>query len=503
MPAPEHSAFQPPPRCAVVDLGSNSVRLVVYEGPGRNPVTLFNEKAVLRLGRGLQTTGLLNPEGVAQALQVMRRYGAIARAMRAHPFEVLATAAVRDASNGPAFVADLQALLPGVPIRVLPGDQEAALSAAGVLCGIPGADGVLADIGGGSLELVRLHGGGTTHGCSLRLGVIRLADRAAADLARARAIVQDDLAGIAWLPEGTGRDLYLVGGAWRALAHIHMAQSGYPLAIVHHYAITRESARELAGALAGSSRRILERLPGAPRRRIEDLPYAGIVLRRLLRAIMPRRVVFCATGIREGWLMRHAPDAAPAEDPVLDACRDLAAPLARDPALPAALLAWTAPLFPNQGAEAARLRHAACLISDAGAYDHPEYRAEQAFLRVLHHPGIAFDHPTRAFLALVLATRYEAAPNAAFRQPALGLLDTAAIHQAELLGLALRLAYTLCAGATGLLLGTALRPEPGRLVLRLPADGGSTGGVFAGEGVQRRLDRLAQALGVSAAIQAG
>ena len=502
MPAPT-SSHASPRRSAVVDLGSNSVRLVVYEGRGRSAVTLFNEKAVLRLGRGLQTTGLLNPEGVAQALQVMWRYGAIARAMRAEPFEVLATAAVRDASNGAAFVAGLQALLPGVPIRVLPGEQEAALSAAGVLAGIPGADGVLADIGGGSLELVRLHGGGTTHGCSLRLGVIRLADRAGADLARARDIVQGDLAGVAWLPEGAGRDLYLVGGAWRALAHIHMAQTGYPLAIVHQYAITREAARELAGALASSSKRILERLPGAPRRRIEDLPYAGVVLRRLLRAVMPRRVVFCATGIREGWLMGLAGDAAGAEDPVLDACRELAAPLARDPALPPALLAWTAPLFPSQGSQAARLRHAACLVSDTGAYDHPEYRAEHAFLRLLHHPAIAFDHPTRAFLALTLATRYEAASNAPFRQPALALLDPAAIHQADVLGLALRLAYTLCAGAAGLLHGTALRPEPGRLVLRLPPAGGASGGVFAGEGVQRRLDRLAQALGVSAATETG
>src|SRR4051794_17507727 len=154
--------FKPPaetPRCAVVDLGSNSVRLVVYEGQCRNPVAIFNEKAVLRLGRGLQATGRLNEEGISQAFTVLHRYHAVARAMGTSPFEILATAAVRDASNGADFVAGLQARLPGVPIRVLSGLQEAEYSAEGVLCGIPTADGVLADIGGGSLELVRIDRG--------------------------------------------------------------------------------------------------------------------------------------------------------------------------------------------------------------------------------------------------------------------------------------------------------------------------------------------------------
>ncbi|MBC7799335.1 MAG: Ppx/GppA family phosphatase, partial [Gemmatimonadaceae bacterium] len=201
------------PRCAVVDLGSNSVRLVVFEGRGRNPSAIFNEKAVLRLGRGLAATGRLHEAGVAQALRVMVRYNAIARAMGADPFEVLATAAVRDALNGPDFVAALEARMPGVPIRVLSGTEEAAFSSAGVLSGIPDADGILADIGGGSLEVVRLSGGQVLHAESLGLGVIRLSDRAEGDLARARTIADADMAAVPWLGQGTERDLFLVGGA--------------------------------------------------------------------------------------------------------------------------------------------------------------------------------------------------------------------------------------------------------------------------------------------------
>ena len=217
------------PRRGVVDLGSNSVRLVVYEGNSRNPVPIFNEKAVLRLGRGLQATGRLNEDGIGPALTVMQRYYLIAKAMGAAPFEVLATAAVRDATNGPDFVARLHSRMPEVPIRILSGPEEAEYSADGVLCGIPDADGILADIGGGSLEVVRLHRGTRGPSQTLRLGVIRLADRSAGDLNLAREIVEADMATVPWLGDGAERDLYLVGGAWRALARIHIARTDYPL----------------------------------------------------------------------------------------------------------------------------------------------------------------------------------------------------------------------------------------------------------------------------------
>ncbi len=485
-------------RSAVVDLGSNSVRLVVFEGQGRNPVAIFNEKAVLRLGRGLQQTGRLNEDGVQQALMVMARYAAIARAMRAAPCEVLATAAVRDASNGPAFMDALRAGLPDMTLRVLSGAEEAGYSAAGLLCGIPGADGVLADIGGGSLEVVQLAGGELRAAQTLKLGVLRLSDRAGGDVVRARAIAEADLAGVGWLAQGAGRDLYLVGGAWRALARIHMEQTGYPLAIVHHYTIGREEARDLCGVIGSASRRALERLPGMSRRRVDDMPFAAVVLRRLLRATDGRRVVFSANGLREGWFMRNvASPEARAEDAVLAASRDLAARYGRDAGLPPALLAWTAALLDGEGSEDRRLREAACWMSDVGSQEHPEYRSEQAFTRVLRQPGIALDHRARAFLAMTIALRYEAEPDTAYLNTARMLLDMMTLRRAEILGTGLRLAYTLSGGTAALLGGTSLVREPGRLVLRL-AQGS---GVFAGESVTRRLERLAQALGLEAATE--
>jgi len=480
------------PRAGVVDLGSNSVRLVIFEGRGRNPQAIFNEKAVLGLGRGLQQTGLLNEESVGTALTVLGRYHAVARAMGADPIEVLATAAVRDAANGAAFVVALGQRMPGVPVRILGGQEEAELSAAGMLLGFPEADGVLGDLGGGSLELVRLEGGRVARAASLPLGAIRLSDRAGADVVRARAIAEEELSGQKWLAGGEGRDLYLVGGAFRALARMHIAQTNYPLAIVHHYVLRREEARDLAGVVMAASRRVLERMPGAPQKRLADLPFAAVVLRRLLRATGAARVVFSANGLREGWYARMLDPAERGMDPLLAAARELAFRWGRDPALPGALLAWTDPLFPEEDGRFRALREAACWVSDIGSLDHPEYRAEQAFLRVLRQHGVGLDHHARAFLALGVALRYDAEPDAPFLAPTRVLLDVPTIRRAEALGAAQRLAYTLCGGTPALLAGTRLLRRDGRLVLGLTEGSG----VFAGESVLRRIEALAATLGL-------
>jgi exopolyphosphatase/guanosine-5'-triphosphate,3'-diphosphate pyrophosphatase len=481
----------------VVDLGSNSVRLVVFEGCGRNPLTVFNEKAVLGLGRGLQATGRLNEAAVEQALTVMARYHAIARAMAAAPLEVLATAATRDASNGAEFIAALEARLPGVPIRILSGEEEAELSADGVLLGFPGADGVLGDMGGGSLELVELNRGRAERAVSLPLGAIRLAERAEGDMTRARALAEADLARVPWLAEAQGRDLYLVGGAWRAMARMHIAQTSYPLHIVHHYVLRREEARDLAGVVMAATRRTLERMPGAPAKRLGDLPYAATVLRRLLRASGARRVVFSANGLREGWYARQLPDEIREEEPLLAAGRELALRWGRDLRLPEALFRWTAPLFPQEAPEDAAMREAACWLSDTGSHDHPDYRAEQSFLRILRQPGVGLDHHARAFLALVAALRYEAEPDQPWLTGARMLLDGAAVRRAEILGAALRLAFTLSGGTPALLAGTRLSRRGGQLRLALVEGSG----VFAGESVLRRLEALAAALGLEAAAE--
>jgi len=483
------------PRFGVVDLGSNSVRLVVYEGLQRNPHAIFNEKAVLGLGRGLHTTGRLNEEAAAQTLTVLRRYHALARGMGADPVEVLATAAVRDATNGDDFMDGLEAVMPGSRVSVLSGDEEARLSAEGLLLGVPMADGVLGDLGGGSLELVRLSRGEVVATVSLPIGTIRLADRAEGDISRARSIVETELKRVPWLGAAPLKDLFLVGGTFRALARMHIAQTGYPLSIVHHYAIRREEARDLAGVVMTAPKKSLERMPSAPTKRVSDLPFAAVVMRRLLRASGASRVVFSANGLREGWYSRRLDSEERDRDPLLAAAVELGERLGRDADLPLALLRWTAPL--SEEDPDPLLRAAACWISDTGSRDHPEYRAEQAFLRILRLHGVGLDHHARAFLALTAALRYEAEPEAPWLTPARTLLSAATIRRAEVLGAALRLAYTLCGGVPALLDATLLERRGRRLVLRLHQGAG----VFAGESVLRRLESLALALGLDPMLE--
>lgn len=478
-------------RRAVVDLGSNSVRLVIYEGELRNPMPIFNEKAVLRLARGITNTGRLQEDALVQAETVLHRYTNIAKAMGAGRIEVLATSAVRDAENGPTFAREMMARMPDLHISVLSGEEEATLSAEGVLCGIPGANGILADLGGGSLELVELNNGTPGKAATLPVGVIRLAERAGDTVSRARSIMTEALATVPFAGEAAGKDLYLSGGAFRALARIHIAQTGYPLNIVHHYTINREEARDLAGVISEGGRKLVERMPGVPRRRIEDLPYAAVILRRLLRTTGVARVVFSANGLREGWFCRLLPPEIRAEDPLLAASRELAAGTVRNSDLPDALVNWTASLFPEETKAQKRLRQAACWLSDISSHEHPEYKAEQAFMRVLRQAGMSLDHHARAFLALTVAVRYEAPQDAGFLAPARALLDMQAAKRAETLGTGLRLAYTLSAGTPHLLAGTSLSLTPHSLVLSLEA----ANGVFAGEAVLRRLERLALMLG--------
>jgi exopolyphosphatase/guanosine-5'-triphosphate,3'-diphosphate pyrophosphatase len=453
---------------------------------------------VLGLGRGLQNSGRLNEEAIGTALTVMARYGAIARAMRAEPLEVLATAAVRDASNGAEFVSELKGRMPGVPIRILSGDEEARFSADGLFMGFPGADGVLGDLGGGSWSWCGSAAGGCCGPRPCRSA--RSGSPSAPAATRCAPAPSPRRSWPACPGSPTARGATSTGGrrVAGAGAHAHRADR-LPPSIVHHYVLRREEARDLAGVVMSASRKALERMPGAPLKRLGDLPFAAVAMRRLLRATGASRVVFSASGLREGWYAALLDGAVRGADPLLSASREMALNWGRDTALPPALLGWTDPLFPDEAPADRVLREAACWVSDLGSHDHPEYRAEQGFLRVLRQQGIGLDHHARAFLGLVAALRYEADPTAPFLAPARSLLDAAALRRAEVLGAAMRLAYTLCGGTPALLAGTRLARQNGRLALRL-----SEGtGVFAGDSVLRRVEALAAALGLDPAVEVG
>ncbi|CAA7627203.1 Ppx/GppA family phosphatase [Magnetospirillum sp. UT-4] len=472
----------------IVDIGSNSIRLCVYDGASRVPVPLFNEKAVCALGEGMGATGRLNPAGIEMALAAVGRFVALSRAMDCERLDILATAAVRDAADGPDFVAELQRRH-NVQVKVLSGGQEAKLAATGVLCGTPDADGIVADLGGGSLELVTVQDGQFGQHVTLPLGVLRMAEAAGEDRGRAAELIDAHLAGVPWLKQGRGRTLYAVGGAWRAIARVCIAQIHHPLTVLDNFALDPREAQHIIELVSTQSRRSIAMVPGVSKKRVANLPLAALLLDKVIRATQPQRLAFSIYGMREGQFYRRLPDRLRTQDPLLWVCRQLSLTNARFPEHGDELMAWMAPLFPGETRHDARLRHAACLVSDSFWNEHPDYRAIQSFLRIMRLPFMGVPHRDRAAIAFTVFNRYQGDEDHPQAQMAIQLLDDADLKRCRVAGTALRLAHTLTGGAPNLLRETRLIADHNDLVLEVPA----ANPAFALEN-DRTFDRLAKAL---------
>jgi exopolyphosphatase/guanosine-5'-triphosphate,3'-diphosphate pyrophosphatase len=487
-PAPAIEATTQPDCVAVIDIGSNSLRLVVYDAPRRAARTLLNEKVMCGLGRGLEKTDRLSAEGVALAKANLQRFIALARAAGASRIDVLATAAVRDAEDGAEFVNDIEKRF-SIRVRVLPGAEEGRLSALGVLAGIPDASGVVGDLGGGSVELAAVGNGKVGNVSTLPIGPLRLMEEA--DNERAlKDVIDRHLESANWLGRLEDPRFYAVGGAWRAIARIHMEQHNYPLHIIQSYTLVRTEAQNFLEIMARQSRKSLEKISTISRKRLEVVPVASRILSRILRRTGALELVFSAAGLREGHLYSLMGAEQQRADPLIAACTEQARGNPRFGEDGEALVDWTSPLFPKEPANNLRLRRAAALLGDIAWDQHPDYRADLAMRHVLYMPVGGLDHRERVFLSATLATRYGGAATLESLAP-LRLLDEETRETARAIGLALRLAYTLTGGVPGLLRGSSLRLTDTKLTLNVLSDHA----LLLGEAVQRRLDALGRCLG--------
>lgn len=475
---------------AVLDIGSNSVRLVVYERHARALTALYNEKASCALGRGMAKTGRLSDENVDRALTAIQRFALVARLMDADPVHVLATSAVRDAANGGAFCAGVEAFM-HAPVRVLSGEEEAHFAALGVVAGMPGFAGVVGDLGGGSLELSGMDDGVDATGETLPLGVIRLQDDSGMDPAGAAAIARKRMRGSQTL-EGPARTFCAIGGTWRSLAKLHQVQRDYPLHMVQHYAVEAGDLLNLCDELTGASDpgkiKGMAAISGSRR---ELLPYGGAVLGEAIRAGRFERVVFSALGVREGYLFHLLDEEQRALDPLIEGAREASLLRARSPAHADDLTAFTAGFFRATGIgetpEQARLREAACLLSDIGWRGHPDYRGEQSVDLVAYGSLTGVDHPGRAFLAEVLAVRYMGLKQKSVNEAIFRLAPQKLRARARLVGALFRVAYPMSAAMPGVLPRVTFARDGDTLVLRLPQDLG----FLDGERLGNRLSQLA------------
>jgi len=481
------------PPVAVIDIGSNSVRLVVYEGLTRSPTPIFNEKVLAGLGREVQSTGLLAKDAVDKAISALKRFRALCDAMGVERLLAIATAACRDAKNGPAFIADA-ARICRVRIDVLSGRREAELSALGVVSGIFQPDGIVGDLGGGSLDLTDVHRSRVRPGVTLPLGGLALQDISSKSLKKAEKIVKQNLSDVAILKSGAGRAFYAVGGTWRSLMRLHLWQMGYPLHVMHGYQISAKEALEFARLVHSVEPDALSRIEVVAAARRTLLGYAALVLEHVVRIARPKHVIVSALGVREGLLYSMLDAEDKKQDALIAAAQELNLLRSRSPRHCEELVGWTDRFMASSGinetAEEKRLRHAACLLADIGWRAHPDYRGEQSLNVIAHAAFVGVDHPGRAFLALAVFFRHvgfddDLSPHV--RE----LASARMIDRARVLGAAMRVAYLVSAAMPGVLPHTPMLVEKGKLKLRFERSFSA----FAGERVYARLRQLARLIG--------
>lgn len=492
------------PAHAIIDIGSNTVRLVIYGGPPRAPVVLHNEKVTARLGRAVAETGRLGDKASRLALAALARYRALLDLRGVRQVEVVATAAVRDAANGPAFLDQVTAL--GFRPRLLSGEEEAMTSAMGVIGAFPGAAGVVADLGGGSLELVDIAEGACSHGVSLPLGTLRLPPLRAAGMRAFREHVAQCLGGAGWsAPHGAV--LYLVGGSFRSLArHVLLHEHG-ALDDPHGFSLSAEAAAAQARSLARRKPESLVAVPGLSSTRLAALPDAAALLLSLIDHLRPAEIVFSSWGLREGLLYAAMPEGTRRQDPLLAGVAAFVEQERASPAAAAMVAGWTAPVSspelpaasePAGGPAAAggseRLRLAAIMLALASARAEPNLRADLAAMWALRKRWIGVTNRERAMLAAALLAntgRLEIAP--AWR----AFAAAADLRLAQAWGLAVRLCRRFSDASAQSLSGSALRLADGELTLSVTA----AYAALVNEGVERDLKALGAALGVRTAWQ--
>ncbi|MDB5472356.1 MAG: exopolyphosphatase [Caulobacter sp.] len=485
---------------AVVDVGSNSVRLVLYRVEGRSMWTVFNEKVLAGLGRDLRKTGRLSEDGSATALAALKRFRMVIERLPPERVFTAATAAIREAEDGPTFAERVQAET-GLQLRVLSGQEEARYAALGVLAGAPAGDGVVGDLGGASLELTPIGPKGAGEGVTLPLGPFSFGTFPDDDPELRRTEVDERINDLGRFHTDT---FHAVGGAWRNLALIHMHMTGYPLRVVHQYELSRAEALNACRFVASQSRRSLEAVEGVSRKRAETLPHAAVVLERLIVALGVEKVVLSAYGVREGMLFEAMDPETQALDPLIEGCADLTVRTGADATLGPTLEAWLAPVFnaldPIFPGRDAILLAAACRLADLGARLHPDHRADLVFEQVLRAPVAGQSHAERAFLAMAAFSRHTSSNNTPEPGTITRLLPDLARKRARALGAAIRLGCDLTARDSALLAHTRLSLKHDRLLLTTDADRAD---LLLGEQTGRRAATLAGHLDAKVEIRAG
>ena len=482
---------------AVIDIGSNSIRLVIYASGGRYPFPLFNERSNCRLGEGLGEDAVLQPERIQVALAALSRFAQIMSAMKVSTVHAVATAAVRRAVNSVEFTGPAEAII-GKPIQVLSQIEEAHFVSRGLTLNIPDASGLVADLGGGSLEVVKLDQGAVQNSTSFNFGHLSTVSQDE---------ITDAFASVPWLGAGQPGRIYGVGGSFRALGLAYIEQTGYPLSVLHGLRIQGDEANNLLAAFCRES----PDMSGVPLGRQKTMSTAALIMWNLLRESSAKQIVVSGTSIRDGLIADRELGAGDRADFLQVVCQEISRTSHRFAGVPEALMALLRPLFtaredrdPDMVAQDRqrfeRLLEAACYLSDMCWNEHEDVRGGLGARRVLGLPVNCITHKERVWLAVAIYHRYVGRKTNMSRPHELSfILSRRRRAEATTIGLGLRFALTFSGGTSNSLEKLRFTNDGKRLTLHVDPSCAA----LVDSHTLRRFQQLAQSANLVPEIQGG
>ena len=442
-------------KIGLIDIGSSSIRLVIYRAGGRLPHPQFNERDVCRLGEGLAETGMLNQDRVDQALTTLRRFAQIMEASGLDEIKAFATEAVRKAQNSSEFIDTAEAIIK-TPIQILSGREEAQFAGKGVLSGFVDVDGLVGDLGGGSLELIQVK----------NMVSVKTQPQASLPCGHLVPLAADEvdamISGLDWADSAKGKVFYAVGGTWRAIATAYTAASKKRIDVVHGLTLPRKDLMVMIKQIEEAGGQI----KGIPPARRSSMKQAVTVMRAIIKVFDPEEVVFSSYGAREGLLYDELSNDIKRIDPLLAGVVEFAAMTERHQGLGVALSEKTLPFLEAYKIKNHRLTEAVCYLADLSWLDHPDYRASLAVEKMLGLSVVGINHKERAWMAAVLSVRYSGSfpSRSLFR----GMLKRKERETARFVGLVIRMLMTATGGIPALLDQVKVTPQKKSLTIAFP-----------------------------------
>jgi len=479
---------------AIIDIGSNSVRQVVYEGQTRSPSVLHNEKVLCGLGKGVAKSGSLDEDAIERALTALRRFMLLGKQLNVAETHILATAAAREAENGARFISSVEQIC-GDEVKLLTGREEARYAALGVQSGFYKPEGIAGDQGGGSTELVPVISDKELNGVTTPLGALRLQELSKFNASVARKIARKTLADLKIEWPGDKRTFYAIGGTWRSLIRLYMLENEHPIDVLHGFSVKASKFQKFCERVIDDNDKF-DFLDEISKNRRPLLPYGAAVMIELIDRLEVDEITTSVVGLREGYLYSLLDDEVKSRDALIEATAELSLLRARSPAHSSELADWTDKAFEflelEEASSQKRWRHAACNLADIVWRSASDFRAEQT-LGIINNAGFnSISHEGRAYLALVTYHRYQGLGAKKRPPPVAKLASEASEKMARILAAMFRMLYMFSAGEPGILPSFGItRTLTGTLAIKVPHRLSG----MVGEKPKIRIEQLARELG--------